>query len=208
MNCEILKADSEGMARASQLIRQGDVLAFPTETFYGLGADALNEQALKKIYRIKEREEKKPLLILVADQTWVSGLVKEIPPVAQGLMDRFWPGPLTLVCQASPLLPVLLTGGTGKVGLRISSHPVARTLVQEIGKPITATSANRSGQAGITSPAEVFRSLGGQIEAILDGGETAGGLGSTVLDVTSTPPQILREGAVLQGELTSLLGRI
>ncbi len=182
-------------------------MAFPTETFYGLGADAGNVGALQKVFQVKGREEHKPLLILLADRAWVSGLVKEIPKVAESLMEKFWPGPLTLILEASPHLPPLLTGGTGKVGLRISSHPVARALVQEVGQAITGTSANLSGQPGVSLPAEVFRALGGRIDVILDGGQTAGGLGSTVLDVTGERPQIIRPGAIPRSQLVRFLGK-
>jgi L-threonylcarbamoyladenylate synthase len=206
MTGPLLKADSQGIEQASRLILRGGVVAFPTETFYGLGADAGNVAALQKTFKIKGREENKPLLLLVGDRTWVPGLVKKIPVVATHLMEKFWPGPLTLIFEASPDLPNLLTGGTGKVGLRISSHPAAQALVQKVGRAITATSANRSGQSSITSPGEVIRSLGKEIEAILDGGETAGGSGSTILDLTSVPPRVLRKGPVSQEQLAPFMG--
>jgi len=207
MKASILKACPRGIARASRIILRGGVVAFPTETFYGLGADAGNIQALEKVFQAKGREEHKPLLLLLADRTWISGLVKEIPMVAESLMKNFWPGPLTLIFEASPHLSLLLTGGTGKVGLRISSHPVAQALVQKVGQAITGTSANLSGQPSASLVAEVFRGLGGEIDAILDGGQTAGGLGSTVLDVTGERPRIIRRGAIPGSQLASFLGK-
>ncbi len=202
---EVLPADNAGIARAGEAILRGGVVAFPTETFYGLAADSANETALKKIFQIKGREEKNPLLLIVAEPAWVSILVSQIPPAASKLMDRFWPGPLTLVLPAAEGLSPLITGGTRKVGLRISSHPVAHSLVKKVGRPITATSANRSGEPSPRVPGGVLRSLGKRLDALLDGGETAGGLGSTVLDLTCLPPQILRAGAVPAADLAPFL---
>jgi L-threonylcarbamoyladenylate synthase len=205
MSGKVLKADSRGIEKASQKILEGGVVAFPTETFYGLGADALELEALRKVFQIKGREENKPLLLLVADRTWLPELVKKIPPVAEQLIERFWPGPLTLVFEASPNLPSILTAHTGQIGLRISSHPVAQALVQAVGRAITATSANVTGQPSASLASEVFQTLGKQVDAILDGGKTAGGLGSTVLDVCGVLPKILRQGAVSRTELAPFL---
>ena len=205
MSKQVLKADSRGIEKASQIILRGGVVAFPTETFYGLGADVLDLEALQKVFQIKRREENKPLLLLVADQTWLPELVKEIPPVAGQLMEKFWPGPLTLVFQASPHLLSILTANTGRVGLRISSHPVAQALVQAVGRAITATSANITGQPSASLASEVSQALGKGVDAILDGGRTAGGLGSTVLDVSGVLPKIIRQGTVSPTELVPFL---
>ena len=205
MSRQVLKADSRGIEKASQIILRGGVVAFPTETFYGLGADVLDLEALQKVFQIKRREENKPLLLLVADQTWLPELVKEIPPVAGKLMEKFWPGPLTLVFQAAPHLPSVLTANTGRVGLRISSHPVAQALVQAVGRAITATSANVTGQPSASLAGEVSHALGKGVDAILDGGKTAGGVGSTVLDVSGVLPRIIRQGTVSPTELAPVL---
>jgi L-threonylcarbamoyladenylate synthase len=205
MNGQILKANRRGIEKAAQWIVQGKVVAFPTETFYGLGVDALDAEALQKIFRVKQREEDKPLLLLIADRTWLPGLVQNIPPRAGPLMERFWPGPLTLVFEASAHLSPLLTANTGKIGLRISSHPVAQALVQVVGRAITATSANVSGQPSASEAREVFRSLGKKIAAILDGGKTPGGFGSTVVEVCGASPKIIRQGAIPQAELAPFL---
>jgi L-threonylcarbamoyladenylate synthase len=207
MNCQVLKVDPQGISRAGEMILHGSVVAFPTETFYGLGADAMDEKAIQKIFQIKGRKEDKPLLLLVADRAWLPGLVKRIPPRAERLMEKFWPGPLTLVFEASPHLPPILTANTGKVGLRISSHPVAQALVKAVGRAITATSANVSGQPSASLAGEVLQALGDRVGAILDGGRTAGGSGSTVLDVSGPGPKILRQGAIPQAELASFLDR-
>ena len=205
MACPIFRADPPGIEEAAQIILQGGAVAFPTETFYGLAADALNERALQNIFQIKGREENKPLLLLVADRVWVPELVGKISPLAGRLMEKFWPGPLTLVFEASPHLPALLTANTEKVGLRISSHPVVQSLVHAVGRAITGTSANLSGQPSISTAGEVFRALGEKLDAILDGGKTAGGLGSTVLDVSGITPKFLREGSVSREELAPIL---
>lgn len=205
MSRQVLKADSRGIEKASQIILRGGVVAFPTETFYGLGADVLDLEALQKVFQIKRREENKPLLLLVADQTWLPELVKRIPPAAEQLIEKFWPGPLTLVFQASPHLPTILTANTDRIGLRISSHPVAQALVQAVGRAITATSANVAGQPSASLASEVSQALGKRVDAILDGGKTAGGLGSTVLDVSGVLPKIIRQGTVSRTELAPFL---
>jgi len=201
MNRKIQKADRAGIRQVSQVILQGGVAAFPTETFYGLGADARNEEALQKIFQLKGREENKPLLLLIGDQEWLAGLARHIPAVAERLMQNFWPGPLTLVFEAFPGLSSFLTGGTGTVGVRLSPHPVAQALVNAVGRAITATSANLSGQPSASVAAEVVRALGNRVDVILDGGQTAGGLGSTVLDVSSQVPRIIRQGVISREEL-------
>lgn len=205
MNRKILKADRSGIQQVSQIILQGGVAAFPTETFYGLGADARNEEALRRIFQLKGREENKPLLLLIGEREWLAGLAQRIPPVAEKLMQNFWPGPLTLVFEASPGVSSLLTGGTGTIGVRLSPHPVARALVQAVGRAITATSANLSGQPSASLAAEVFRAIGNGVDAILDGGQTAGGLGSTVLDVSRPNPRIIRQGVLPRAALLPFL---
>ena len=205
MSCPILKANPQGIKKVARIILQGGVVAFPTETFYGLAADAWNEAAVKKVFQIKGREEGKPILLLVVDRSWLSGLVQEVNPLAERLMEKFWPGPLTLVFEASPHLSPLLTANTGEIGLRISSHPVAQALVRHVGKAITGTSANLSGQPSASFAHEVFRALGTKVDAILDGGKTTGGLGSTVLDVSSAVPKILRQGTVSWAELAPFI---
>jgi L-threonylcarbamoyladenylate synthase len=205
MNAKILKADAAGIQKAGQLIQQGGIAAFPTETFYGLGADARNEEALQKVFRLKGREENKPLLLLIGEREWLSELVRNIPPVAERLIEKFWPGPLTLVFAASPGLSNLLTAGTGTIGVRISPHPIARALVLTVGRAITATSANLSGQPSTSLAVDVSRFLGGKVDVILDGGQTPGGMGSTVLDVSGPDPKLIRPGAISQTELTPFI---
>ena len=201
MKSKILSDDPKGIERASRLILQGGIVAFPTETFYALGGDALNEQAIQKVYEMKGREEEKPLLLLVAEKDWLPALIKELPAPAEKLIERFWPGPLTLVFEASARIPAKLTGHTGKVGIRVPGHPVARELIRAVGRAVTGTSANPSGSPSASFAAEVIQALGGKIDAVLDGGRTAGGLGSTVLDVSGPSPVVVRQGVIPAPEL-------
>ena len=190
------KPDEEKLAEAVRVLREGGVVAFPTETFYGLGADARNEAAVEKIFRIKGRNFRNPLSVIVANDREVIPLVEEIPATATILMQTFWPGPLTLIFRAAPSVSSRLTGGTGKIGIRVSSHPIARFLAAGLAGPLTATSANPSGGPECSSADAVIRVLGDLPDAVIDGGETPGGAGSTILDVTLFPPRILREGAI------------
>jgi len=181
---------------AARLLRSGGLVAFPTETFYGLGANALDPGAVARVFVAKGRPPEKPLLVLVDSMAMVEKLVAEIPPRATGLMDRHWPGPLTLVLRAAPGLPPGLTAGTGTLGVRLPGHPLALALVRAAGVPVTAPSANPSGGPSPRLAEEVLAGLGGRIDLVLDGGPTPGGAPSTVLDLTEEPPRVLRQGAV------------
>ena len=190
------KPDAKKLAEAVRVLREGGVVAFPTETFYGLGADARNEAAVEKLFRIKGRNFRNPISVIVANDREMIPLVEEIPAAAKILMHTFWPGPLTIVFKASPSVLPKLTADTGKIGIRVSGHPLARLLAGKLGGPLTATSANLSGGPECSSANEVIRVLGNLPDAVIDGGETPGGAGSTILDVTVFPPRILREGAI------------
>jgi L-threonylcarbamoyladenylate synthase len=187
---------TEAVAEAAVALREGGLVAFPTETFYGLGADALNEAAVARLFAVKGRPETKPVLVLVDSVAMAAGLVTEIPDGARRLMELHWPGPLTLVLRAAAHVPGALGGGTGTLGLRIPGHPLARALVRAAGKPITAPSANPSGEAPPTTAALVERHFGSRLALIVDGGPTAGGPASTVADCTVWPPRVLRQGPV------------
>ncbi|MFH2121418.1 MAG: L-threonylcarbamoyladenylate synthase [Pseudomonadota bacterium] len=199
------KPDEEKLTEAVRILLEGGVTAFPTETFYGLGADARNEEAVEKIFRIKGRNFRNPLSVIVANDREVIPLVEEIPATAEILMQTFWPGPLTLIFRAAPSVSSRLTGGTGKIGIRVSSHPVARFLAAALSGPLTATSANLSGGPECSSADAVIRTLGDLPDAVIDGGPTPGGAGSTILDVTVSPPRILREGAIPGGLIRDAL---
>jgi L-threonylcarbamoyladenylate synthase len=193
----VLKAaQDESINEAASVIKAGGVVAVPTESFYGLAVDALNGKAVKKLIAIKKRRENHPVLILIHSSEVLNKYVVQVPPVARRLIKEFWPGGLTIVFDAKNTLPVLLTGGTEKIGVRLSSHRVPTRLARARGEAITGTSANVSGEPPCQNPDEVLKSLGSQVDIILDGGRTAGGKGSTVLDVTVVPPVIVREGMV------------
>ena len=178
------------------MLRAGGLVAFPTETFYGLGAVAMAAVAARRVVAVKGRPDGKPLLVLVDSPAMVGVVAREISPRARELMARHWPGPLTLVLPARPEVPDEVTGGSGTVGVRLSPHPVACGLVRALGAPITAPSANLSGRPAPTTAAAVFADFRDRIELVLDGGATAGGEPSTVLDVTVDPPRVIRAGAL------------
>jgi L-threonylcarbamoyladenylate synthase len=193
----------EAIKQAARLIRKGTVVAFPTETFYGLAALATDHKAIARLYLLKRREVQKSLSILLADLNELDNWIEAPTSEARHLAASFWPGPLTLVFAAGKKLPTNLTAGSGKIAVRISSHPVAQALVREVGGPITATSANRSGSPSCRSCEEVLSQLGSDLEAILDAGLTPGGKASTIADVTTWPPKILRIGAIAAQEVLS-----
>lgn len=198
---EILKIDDKYsketiLTRAAEIIARGGIIAYPTETFYGLGADATNEEAIQKIFAIKGRNFKNPISLIIGQTDDIYPLVQDVPQTAQKLMAAFWPGALTIVFLAADIVSPLLTAGSGKIGLRVSSHPGAQGIVQRLRRPLTATSANLSGALECVSAAEVALQLGDKLDAIIDLGNTPGTKGSTIIDVTCIPPVILREGAI------------
>ena len=182
------------LADAAAVVEAGGVVAFPTETFYGLGVAALDAAAVRRLFALKGRPESRPILVLVDDPSRIDRIAL-MTASARELIARHWPGALTLVLPARPVVPAELTAGTGTIGVRQPSHPVARALAAVVG-PITAPSANLTGEMPPTTAAEVLRVFAGRIDLVLDGGPTPGGLPSTVLDVTVDPPRVLREGAV------------
>ena len=214
MNPSIKKIDPvhpepEVLEEAATIIQQGGVVAFPTRCLYGLGADALNPDAVGQVVKIKRRSEQNPILVLIDSRKQLKSLVKMIPPAADAIMDAFWPGRVTLVFEARHSLPGQLTAGTGKIGVRLPGHPVAFALVKDIQRPLTGTSANLSGRPGCYRASDLDPMIVGQLGLILDAGALIGGIGSTVVDATVTPPQILREGAVTASQIMgSLAGHV
>lgn len=183
--------------RAAEILSLGGVVAYPTETSYGLGASIDFPDALRRIFSIKHRPFDKPLLIIIPEASWLNELVSEIPRVAFPLMSRYWPGPLTMLFPAKPGLPFELTANTGKIGVRISGHPWAKSLVLATGRPITATSANISGMPPCFSAEDVRKQLKDPSpDFILNGGPSPKGPLSTIVDVSSSPPVIIRKGAI------------
>ncbi len=199
---------SEVLSWASELLRRGEVVAFPTETVYGLGANALDPNAVKKIYDAKGRPSQNPLIVHVASIEAMLPLVREVSPLSQKLAERFWPGPLTLIFPKSDLVPDIVTGGGDTVAIRIPSHTYARALLRECGLPLAAPSANRSNSLSPTTAQHVADSLGDRIPLILDGGPTQEGIESTVVDASGPIPKVLRYGALSIAEIESCVGVI
>ncbi|MDD5232824.1 MAG: L-threonylcarbamoyladenylate synthase [Syntrophales bacterium] len=189
------------------ILKQGGVIAYPTETFYGIGADAANASAVKRVFEIKGRDFNNPIPLIIGTTGDVSLVAAEIPETALILMDFFWPGPLTLVLKASEKVLLELTAGTGKIGVRVPGSAVAREMSYMLKNPITATSANISGNPECSSAEEVMSAIGDRLDAIVDGGRTPGRAGSTLLDVTVDPPAVLREGAVSAHVIRCTLGK-
>lgn len=194
---------SETLTNVARLVQQHGVLIVPTETYYALAASPFDEKAVQRVCEIKGRSDGKPILVLIADRTQLTHVVADIPPAAESLMDQFWPGPLTLVLRAAQKLPRLLTGGTGTVGVRQPGHPHLLRLLKRVG-PLTGTSANRTGSQPFATAEEVEAIMSGDVDAILNGGRTSGGLPSTVVDVTG-PIRILREGPIDRQTIERLL---
>ncbi len=199
------KPSADMICQAAQIIHNGGVVVYPTRSLYGLGADIFNAKAVRRIYAIKKRPEHKPLSVLVKNRKVLETLVKTIPTDADLLIERFWPGKMTLVLEASNIVPDYLTAGTGKVGVRCPGHPVATALVKATTHPITATSANLSGCAGCAHVSRLDASVSSAADLILDGGMLCGGAGSTVVDVTADCPVILREGSITSRKILAAL---
>ncbi|NBD74318.1 threonylcarbamoyl-AMP synthase [Patescibacteria group bacterium] len=201
-------ATPEAIAQAAELIRAGELVAFPTETVYGLGGNAREAHAVAKIFTAKERPQDNPLIVHFTERAQAEELAREIPPKARALMDAFWPGPLSIVLKKSALVPNEATAGLDTVVLRCPSHPVARALIDAAGVPIAAPSANRSGRPSPTRAEHVHADLAGRIPLILDAGPVEHGLESTVLDLTTQPPTLLRPGSVTREALEAVIGPI
>lgn len=184
------------IAEAAEIIRSGGVVIFPTTGLYGLGADAGRADAVNRLYTLKGRPGDNPILVLIPHRRVLDSLIQDVPDAAAALMDRFWPGGLTLVLAARPEVPAVLTAGTGRLGVRLPAHPVAAALVAAVGGPITGTSANRSGEPGCASVSDLPAELIDGVDLVLDAGPLRGGPGSTVVDLTVDPPAVRRAGAV------------
>ncbi len=204
-NLEEREIAAEAFSQAIEALKRGEVIVFPTETFYGLGADVFDEVAVERVFSLKGRNPENPIPIIIADGEMLKGIVTEILPMAQKLMDRFWPGPLTLVLPAQKGLPAPLLNRDGGIGVRISSHPLASQLTRELGHPITATSANLSGQEPARTIDEAVSYFANQIKIFLDGGRLAGKKGSTVVAVLRDKLRIIREGEIGVQELEKAL---
>ena len=212
METEILQVDSknpdqEDMKRAGNLIAAGELVAFPTETVYGLGGDALDPEASKKIYAAKGRPSDNPLIVHIAEFDDLYRVAREVPKEAKLLADAFWPGPLTMIVWKSEAVPYATTGGMDTVAVRMPNHPVALSLIRESGCLIAAPSANTSGRPSPTKAAHVAEDLSGRIAMILDGGPVGIGIESTIIDLTEEKPKVLRPGYITPQMLSDVIGR-
>jgi len=206
MTIQSRRISKSSLREAGEVVRGGGVIAFPTETFYGLGVDPLNVPAVQRLYDLKGRSpQTSPILVLIRSRRELRALVSEITPAAERLMQACWPGPLTLVFRAAVAVPSVLTAGTGTIGVRLSAYPDVQRVLDMIGGPLTGTSANRTGQPPATTADEVERAFGADVDLIVNGGPTPGGLPTTVVDTTVSPPRLIREGCVSHASLRAVL---
>ena len=190
--------------RAIKILKNGGIVAFPTDTVYGLGANAFNEDAVLKVYEAKARPREFALTILLADVSQIKLVAENVPKMAWKLADRFMPGALTIVLQKSMAVSNMVTGDGDTVAVRVPNHPIPIALVKGLGAPITGTSANRSGAPSPIVAEEVYKQLRSKVDLIIDGGKCPIGISSTVLDLTTDPPKIIREGTITREQITSV----
>ena len=195
-------------AEAAEILRRGGLLGIPTETVYGLGADALNETAVRHIFEAKGRPQDNPLIIHVPDASWLERYCREVPETAYRLAERFWPGPLTMILPRREIVPLQTTGGLETVGVRCPDHPVTRAIIEAAGVPVAAPSGNTSGRPSPTTAGHMAEDMDGKIDGIVDGGPCAVGVESTIVDLTVMPPRLLRPGGVTLEQLRDALGEV
>lgn len=208
MQTKLCPADAQSIALAAQSIRKGEVVGFPTETVYGLGANALDGSAVRKIFAAKGRPADNPLIVHIADQNALDGLVEQVPKAAYALMEAYWPGPMTLLFPRKPCIPDVTTAGLDTVGIRLPSHPVARALIRACGVPVAAPSANRSGRPSPTTAQRVMEDMDGVIPLILDGGPCEVGVESSFIDATGEVPVVLRPGGITPEMIRAVCGDV
>ncbi|TKB65965.1 MAG: threonylcarbamoyl-AMP synthase [Nitrospira sp.] len=201
-------SDAESIRRAGRIIKTGGLVAFPTETVYGLGCDAMNAEAAAKIFEAKQRPQFDPLIVHIADRKQLETLVEFVPPLAQQLMDHFWPGPLTLILPKQTAVPDLITAGLSTVAVRMPNHPVAQSLIREAGTPIAAPSANLFGYVSPTTAQHVAAGLGSTVDLILDDGPCPIGVESTIVSLAGSQPELLRPGSITIEQLSAVIGAI
>ena len=190
------------IARAVRILKKGGVVAFPTDTLYGLGANAFDEDAVLKIFEIKSRPRDLALTLLLADIAQIKVVGDDVPKLAWELAERYMPGALTIVVKKSAAVSDIISGGRGTVAVRVPNHPIPIALIRSLGAPITGTSANLSGAPDPAMAEDVRKQLGTKVDMIIDGGRCSIGVSSTILDLTTDPPTVLREGAISRDELT------
>ena len=200
--------DKESIAQAADILRRGGLLAIPTETVYGLGADGLDETAVLHIFEAKGRPQDNPLILHIPDASWLTSYCEDVPDAAYRLAERFWPGPLTMILKKKPCVPLRTTGGLETVGMRCPDHAVTRAIIEASGVPVAAPSANTSGRPSCTTAEHVREDMWGKIDGIVDGGPCQVGVESTIIDLTVTPPQLLRPGGLPLESLIDALGEV
>ena len=199
---------TENIAAAADIIRRGGLLGIPTETVYGLGANALDEEAVLHIFEAKGRPQDNPLIIHVPDASWLERYCKDVPESAHRLAERFWPGPLTMILPRKPIVPLRTTGGLDTVGVRCPNHPITLDIIRAADVPIAAPSGNTSGRPSPTCLADMREDMDGKIDGVFDGGPCAVGVESTIIDLTVTPPRLLRPGGLPLEALEEVLGEV
>ena len=202
------ESDPNAVRDAAAILRRGGLLGIPTETVYGLGADALNEDAVSRIFLAKGRPQDNPLIIHVPDASWLEQYCRDVPPAAYQLAERFWPGPLTMILPRRDIVPLQTTGGLETVGVRCPNHPVTLAIIEAAGVPIAAPSGNTSGRPSPTTAAHMIEDMDGRIDGIVDGGPCTVGVESTIIDLTVTPPRLLRPGGLPLESLRQVLGEV
>ena len=202
------ETDKNAIEKAAAILRRGGLLGIPTETVYGLGADGLNEDAVRRIFLAKGRPQDNPLILHVPDAGWLERCCTDIPPAAYALAERFWPGPLTMILPRRDCVPLRTTGGLDTVGVRCPDHPVTRAIIAAADTPVAAPSGNTSGRPSPTCARHMMEDMMGKIEGIVDGGDCAVGVESTIIDLTVQPPRLLRPGGLPLEELEAVLGEV
>jgi L-threonylcarbamoyladenylate synthase len=202
------KPEPDKIKFAAEIIKRGGLVAFPTETVYGLGADALNPEAIRKVFYAKGRPSDNPLIVHIANIKDIDSLAKRVKKTAITLMQKFWPGPLTVVLNKRRKVPDIVTAGGDTVAVRMPDNKIALALISASGVPIVAPSANLSGRPSPTRPRDVIADMMGRVDLIIDGGQTEIGIESTVIDMTTLPPQILRPGIITVEEIESIIGKV
>src|SRR5574337_1289911 len=201
-------ADSESIRLAGRIIKTGGLVAFPTETVYGLGCDAMNADAAAKVFEAKQRPQFDPLIVHIADLKQLDTVIASLPPMGRRLLDEFWPGPLTLVLPKQPTVPDLVTAGLPTVAVRMPNHPIAQAFSREAGTPIAAPSANPFGYVSPTTAQHVSAGLAAKVDLILDGGPCTLGVESTIVSLVGSQPELLRPGSITIEQLSSVIGSI
>jgi len=199
---------SEIAAAAVQALSEGKLVALPTDTVYGIAANASCQPAVRRLFEIKQRAADNPLPVLIADPEQMNAAARQIPSLAHRLAEHFWPGPLTIILHKSPIISDLITAGQPTVGLRVPDHELTRSVLRAADFAVAVTSANLSGQPEAISPRQVLTTFGGLLDLLIDDGPCPGGMPSTVLDLTVSPPQILRDGPISRHQLEQITGQV